>query len=173
VWNMKPERYPTGNRFHESVAAAVVQKEIIRLKDNNAQTKKMYEDALGFRPEFELHDMKNDPYGLINRAEDPAYKEIFNRLLASLKEQLTRNGDPRLHGKGDIWESYPRFMGVRNFGGDHPGYRGVYNEYFVQEGQRIPQYLFESKHYKTFYEKTGISKEEYIEKLRSKTAVIY
>jgi len=106
-------------------------------------------------------------------AEDPGCKETFDRLFTSLKEQLIKNGDPRLHGKGDLWESYPRFMGVRNFGGDHPGHHGVYNEYFVQPGQRIPKYLFDSKFYKTFFEKTGISKEEYIERLESKGAVIY
>ncbi len=173
VWNMKPERYPTGNRFNESEAAAAVQKEIIKLKDNNAQSMKMYEDALGLRSEFELHDMNNDPYGLINLAEDQEYKEIFDSLFGKLKEQLIKNGDPRLHGKGDIWESYPRFMGIRKFGGDHPAYHGVYNEYYVQSGQRIPKYLFDSKHYKAFFEKAGISKEEYIEKLRTKGAVIY
>jgi hypothetical protein len=50
---------------------------------------------------------------------------------------------------------------------------GVYNEYYVQPGQRIPQYLFDSKDYKTFFEKTGITRDEYIEKLRKRGAVLY
>ncbi len=60
VWNMKPDRFPVGDRFHEAEAAADVMKEIMGLKDS-PQTLKMYEDALGIRPEFELHDMKADP----------------------------------------------------------------------------------------------------------------
>ncbi len=173
VWNMKPDRSPTGDRFDEAVAARDVIDEIIRLKDENAQTLKMYKDALGQRPEFELHDMEADPSGLINLAYDPEFKEIFDSLFISLKEQLTENGDPRLHGRGDIWESYPRFMGIRKFGGENPAFRAVYNENYVQSGQRIPQYLFDSKHYKAFFEEAGISKEEYIDKLLSKGAIIY
>ena len=88
-------------------------------------------------------------------ANDPVYREVFDSLLTSLKEQLVKNEDPRLHGQGDIWESYPRFMGIRKFSGDHPAFRGVYNENYVQEGQRIPQYLLDSKHYKAFFEETG------------------
>jgi N-sulfoglucosamine sulfohydrolase len=172
VWNMKPDRFPVGDRFHEAEAAADVMKEIMGLKDS-PQTLKMYEDALGIRPEFELHDMKADPHGLTNLANDPVYREVFDSLLTSLKEQLVKNEDPRLHGQGDIWESYPRFMGIRKFGGDHPASRGVYNENYVQEGQRIPQYLLDSKHYKAFFEETGTSKNEYIEKLLAKGAIIY
>ena len=173
VWNMKPDRSPTGDNFNEAVAAKAVTNEIIRLKDSSAQFSKIYQDALGPRPEFELHNMELDPSGLINLADDPEYKEIFDKLFASLKEQLIDDGDPRLHGKGDIWESYPRFMGIRRFGGDHPAYRGVYNVNYVQEGQRIPQYLFDSKHYKAFFKERGITKSDYIEKLLAKGAVIY
>ncbi|HCC71250.1 MAG TPA: hypothetical protein DEQ09_08890, partial [Bacteroidales bacterium] len=122
---------------------------------------------------FELHDMEKDPYGLFNLAEDPEYREIFNSLLEKLEHQLTENGDPRMHGQEGIWESYPRFMGIRDFNGDHPAYRGVYNEYYVMKGQRIPEYLLDTKDYKAFYEKTGTSKEEYMNKLISKGAVFY
>jgi len=173
VWNMKSGRSPAGDRLHEAEEAAAVMKEIIRLKDNNPQSLKMYENAFGLRPEFEMHNMNADPSGLINLAEDPEYREVFEGLFTSLKEQLIINGDPRLLGKGDIWESYPRFMGIRKFGGDHPAYKGVYNENYVQSGQRIPQYLFESKDYKSFFEETGINRDEYIDKLRAKGAVIY
>jgi len=173
VWNMKPDRTPTGDKFHEAVAAKAVIDEIIRLKDSSDHYSKIYNDALGQRPEFELHDMEVDPSGLVNLADDPEYKEVFDELLSSLKNQLIENGDPRLHGRGDIWESYPRFMGIRKFGGEHPAYRAVYNEHFVQEGQRIPQSLFDSKHYKAFFEETGVSREDYIARLASKGAIIY
>lgn len=172
VWNMKPDRMPAGDSLHES-GAVVITKEMIRLREKDEKSKKLYHDAFGLRPEFELHDMENDPYGLVNLAEEPEYREIFNSLLEKLKHQLIENDDPRMKGKGDIWESYPRFMGIRDFNGNHPAYRGVYNEYYVMKGQRIPEYLLDTEDYKIFYEKTGTSKEEYMNKLIQKGVVFY
>lgn len=173
VWNMKPDRFPAGNKLNEAEAASTVMNEILIYKDKTVQGINFYKEAFGLRSEFELHDINNDPYGLINLAEVPEYKEPLDRLFKALKEQLIENGDPRMNGQGDIWESYPRFMGVRNFGGDHPAYHGVYNEYYIQQGQKIPQYLFDSNEYKTFFEKTGISKDDYIDRLKTKGAVLY
>jgi len=172
VWNMKPERLPAGNRLNES-EATVVRDEILKQKELNPSTAKMYEDAFGLRPEFELYDMDADPYGLENLAEDQACKRIFDTLLIKLKAQLGENGDPRMTGLGDIWESYPRFMGIRNFKGDFPAHRAVYNEHFIQSGQRVPLYLLDSKHYSTYFEEAGITKDAYIERLKSKGAIFY
>jgi hypothetical protein len=151
----------------------VVMSEMLQQKELNQSTGKMYEDAFGLRPEFELYDMNADPYGLENLAENLAYKKIFDTLFKKLKAQLKENGDPRMTGRGDIWESYPRFMGIRNFDGDFPAHRAVYNEHFIQSGQRIPLYLLDSKHYSTYFEEAGITKETYIERLKSKGAIFY
>jgi uncharacterized sulfatase len=172
IWNMKPDRFPAGDRLNENEAAGVL-KEMIRLKDLNPEGKKMYEDAFGFRPEFELYNMSSDPHAMVNLAAKPEYKEIFDGLFKSLENQLQKNGDPRMSGQGDIWESYPRFMRVNNFGCDHPAWQGVYNDYYVQSGQRIPKYLFDSKDYKAFFEKAGISREDYLSRLKEKGAVLY
>ena len=46
-----------------------------------------------------------------------------------LVETLTRQGDPRMHGSGDIWESYPRFGVMRpELGG------------FAEKGKYNPKY---------------------------------
>ena len=169
---MKPDRYPVGNRLDES-EDVLVKAEIIRMKDNNPAYMKIYQDPYGLRPEFELHDMQNDPYGLINLAGEPQYREVYDSLFSVLKKKLLQDGDPRMHELGDIWESYPRFMAVRNFGEAIPVFRGVYNARYVQPGQRIPGYLFDTKEYKDFYTKTGRSREEYIEQLLSKGVEIY
>jgi uncharacterized sulfatase len=172
VWNMKPDRYPAGDRLSENEAVAVLQ-EMIRLKEDNPKGMKMYEDAFGLRPEFELYDMKSDPWALVNLAGEPEYREVFDSLFKSLADQLRKNGDPRMVGQGDIWESYPRFMSIKKFGGDNPAYMGVYNEYYVQPGQRIPQYLLDSKQYKAFYYQTGMTKDEYIGRIKERGAMLY
>jgi len=43
-------------------------------------------------------------------------------------DKLKKQGDPRVTGNGDIFESYPRFGAMRNF----PGFkkRGEYNPAF-------------------------------------------
>lgn len=172
VWNMKPGRFPVGDRLNES-EAFVVKDEILTQKDLNQRTRKMYEDAFGLRPEFELYDMNSDPFALHNLAGIQEYEQVFDSLFRKLKQQLVDNEDPRLVGEGDIWESYPRFMGIRNFNGDHPAHRGVYNDHYIQAGQRIPLYLFDNKDYKTFFEETAWTKDLYMEYLISKGAVLY
>lgn len=53
-------------------------------------------EAYKNRPAFELYDLSKDPQELVNRANDPAYKAIFDRLLASVKIQQRKTGDPWL-----------------------------------------------------------------------------
>jgi uncharacterized sulfatase len=172
VWNMKPDRFPVGDKLDES-EAFVVKNEILSRKDLNEGTRKMYEDAFGLRPEFQLYDMNSDPYGMNNLVGIQEYERVFHRLFRKLKRQLVKNKDPRLIGEGDIWESYPRFMGIRKFGGDHPAYRGVYNDHYIQPGQRIPKYLFDSKDYETFFKETAWTKDLYMEYLISRGAILY
>lgn len=172
VWNMKPDRSPAGDELDENEAIAE-KNEIIERKKRDAEGIDYFKLAFGLRPEFELYDMQNDPYGMVNLAENHKYKLVCDSLFASLKNQLIKNGDPRLVGNGDIWESYPRFMRIKKFAGEHPAWKGVYNDYFLQPGQRIPKYLFDSEDYKLFFEEMKIDKETYIKTLQSKGVVIY
>ncbi|TNF42924.1 MAG: DUF4976 domain-containing protein [Bacteroidetes bacterium] len=45
-------------------------------------------------PEYELYDLKNDPYEWNNLANDPEYAKIFERLKAQLKEWQVKTSDP-------------------------------------------------------------------------------
>lgn len=45
------------------------------------------------RPEFELYDLRVDPYELYNIADDPAYKSVLESLKAELKEWMGQQGD--------------------------------------------------------------------------------
>lgn len=48
------------------------------------------------RPEFELYDLDKDPQELVNLAKDPRYKVMFDTLLATMKQQQRKTGDPWL-----------------------------------------------------------------------------
>ncbi|MCE2833471.1 MAG: hypothetical protein LW694_03745, partial [Chitinophagaceae bacterium] len=51
---------------------------------------------------------------------------IQKRMAARLDSVLKAQGDPRVTGRGDVFETYPRFGGMRPF----PGFReqGKYNQ---------------------------------------------
>jgi hypothetical protein len=51
--------------------------------------------------------MKADPDCVNNLAENPKYAETKERLWQQLREELTAQGDPRILGKGDIFDFYP------------------------------------------------------------------
>lgn len=100
-----------------------------------AQRKKwpeLFRQGFEKRPAEQLFDIHNDPGCTKNLAADPAYDSVRLALSGRLKEMLTRQGDPRMTGNGDIFESYPRFGAMRNW----PGFkkRGAYNPAFQHTG---------------------------------------
>lgn len=45
------------------------------------------------RPQYELYDVRVDPYELHNLADDPKYKEVKDRLTAKLEDWMKQQGD--------------------------------------------------------------------------------
>ncbi|MDF1815946.1 MAG: sulfatase [Verrucomicrobiales bacterium] len=66
-----------------------------------------YEKAFGKRPGEELYDMQADPDCVTNLAGNPQYRETMAALWAQLESSLKAQGDPRVLGKGDIFDFYP------------------------------------------------------------------
>jgi len=127
IWNVKPDRWPAGDPpgFHDIDGGP--SKTVVL---ENEETFPMhYEAAVGKRPEHELYDIRKDPACLNNLAERAGHEETRERLIAELQERLRRTGDPRVLGTGDIFESYPRFSGMRpELGG------------FAERGKYNPEY---------------------------------
>ncbi|MEZ4851957.1 MAG: sulfatase [Bacteroidia bacterium] len=71
--------------------------------------------AVDKRPAEELFDIKADPACLNNLANNPKYTKVKENLSRKLMDYLNQTGDPRVVGKGDIWETYPRFSPLREF----------------------------------------------------------
>ena len=64
--------------------------------------------------------------------------EIFSKIdKKTLINELKKQGDPRVLGTGDVFESYPRFGAMRNF----PGFkeRGKYNPAYLNGHEMINQ----------------------------------
>jgi uncharacterized sulfatase len=137
VRNFKPERWPAGNpptdeilnSKSESRGEGYYDIDESPTKTYMINNKKKYEDlfdaAFAKRPVEELYNILIDPECLHNLADNKDMQEIKNQLSNELEEVLTEQGDPRMLGYGDIFESYPRFMRMRQF----PGFKeqGKYN----------------------------------------------
>jgi hypothetical protein len=58
--------------------------------------------CFGIRPNIEFYDLKSDPDAIKNLSEDPRAGVLRNQLHAELKQQA----DPRMEGKGNIFDKY-------------------------------------------------------------------
>lgn len=133
IWNMKPNLWPAGDDLGEEGfydIDACPAKSLLLEHRNDPQLSKYFEWAVGRRPEFELYDIRADPDCLVNLAAGEEYDSIRKALHATLEASLVAQGDPRVLGFGDVFDSYPRFAGMREaMGGFHE--RGAYNPAFV------------------------------------------
>ncbi|MEM9158118.1 MAG: sulfatase [Verrucomicrobiota bacterium] len=145
VWNLKPDRWPAGNPIPEGMDEAHASGSFSKdfksmglgypdidpspskeyLLENEASHPDLHHLAFDRRPSEQLYDIRNDPWCLNNLARNPQYESIRERLKSELKNQLQAQGDPRMGENGDIFDTYPRFGGMRYY----PGFkkRGEYN----------------------------------------------
>ena len=142
IWNLKPERWLAGapqrikpgtddelfplygideNVVHHSdwaftdIDASPTKSYIIENHENQS-IRPYFDLAVARRPEFELFDVINDPGNLTNLSGNPEYSEIENELKEALMQELERSEDPRVVGPyKDIFDSYPRYMNMREF----------------------------------------------------------
>ena len=142
IWNMKPERWPAGapqrikpgtedelfpmygideNGVHHSdwaftdIDAAPTKSYIIENMEDEA-VRPYFNLAHAKRPEFELFDIKNDPYNLTNLAGNPAYAEAEDKLKDALMQELVKSEDPRVVGPDkEVFDSYIRYSPMREF----------------------------------------------------------
>jgi hypothetical protein len=62
--------------------------------------------GFGKRPAEELYILKDDPYNLHNKIDDPAYAGIRKNLQLRLEKWMQIENDPRLKGGGDEIDRY-------------------------------------------------------------------
>jgi len=64
--------------------------------------------AFGPRPQWELYDVRNDPWELKNLAADPAHAVTLDALKKRMDDYLVRTGDPRTLGTAKF-DQYPHY----------------------------------------------------------------
>ncbi len=142
IWNMKPNRWPSGapqrivkgttnelwpmfgvdknGKFHSEWAFtdidAAPSKSFIVENRNNEKVSYYFHLTVDKRPEFELFDIKKDPFCLNNLFGNSSYSEIEKEMKTVLLKELTRSGDPRIVGPDkEVFDSYIRYSPMREF----------------------------------------------------------
>ncbi|MDX1284973.1 MAG: sulfatase-like hydrolase/transferase, partial [Draconibacterium sp.] len=108
VKNYKPHLWPAGDPEYNymNVDGSPAKTYLTDLSENDPDYT-FYEMAFGLRPAEELFDMEKDPDCVNNLAELPEFKEIKKELAEKMNKVLTAQNDPRILGKGDIFDFYP------------------------------------------------------------------
>jgi len=143
IWNMKPDLWPAGDpqaintespkrelrpmygidekgKHHSDWAFTDVDgspsKSFLIENYKDEKIKYYFDLAYAKRPEFELYDVKKDPYCITSLCGQPEYSAIENEMKDELLEELKRSGDPRVVGPDkEIFESYIRYSPIREF----------------------------------------------------------
>lgn len=144
IKNYAPERWPAGDppsppslipanpdlkpvvEGYEDIDASPTKSHMIQQRNKMPQ---QFERSFGKRNAVQLFDIINDPYCLQDLAANKKMTKLVQSLQGQLEEQLLLQGDPRSTGRGDVFESYPRFGAMKAFEGFSE--RGVYNPKFA------------------------------------------
>jgi len=106
--NYKPSRWPAGdpeygyNNCDNSPAKTY----LTELNESDPDYK-YYLMSFGKRPSDELYDMEADPDCVNNLASDSKYASVIKELKNQMDKTLKSQKDPRVLGKGDIFDYYP------------------------------------------------------------------
>ena len=151
VLNFKPQRWPAGDPAPPEAFLPEANPKIKALIpgyhdvdnspskqfliENKENWPEYFELAYSKRPAEQLYDIKKDPGCVNNIAGINDYASIKSDLHQILMDELTKQGDPRVLGNGDVFESYPRFAHMRNF----PGFKesGLYNPDYLNGHEPI------------------------------------
>ncbi|GAA3615354.1 sulfatase [Flavivirga amylovorans] len=110
VHNIKPERWPVGNPEYGylNCDGSPTKEYLTALKPDDKEYH-FYEMSFAKRVEEELYNMQNDPHCMNNLALSPEYSDVKQKLRTQMEKELIAQGDPRMLGKGNVFDEYPYF----------------------------------------------------------------
>lgn len=106
--NFETDRWPAGNpeTGYLNTDGSPTKTAILERMRVNLRPEYWYQ-SFGKRPAEELYLRSVDPECIHNFAERPEYQSIKENLKAQLFDQLRSEGDPRMFGKGHLFDAYP------------------------------------------------------------------
>ena len=107
VENFEPSRWPGGNPetgYMDCDAGAT--KSFILEAHRRNEADPFWALCFGRRPALEFYDLNADPDFVSNLAARPEHAAALKGLRDQMHAELTRQGDPRMEGKGDVFDKY-------------------------------------------------------------------
>jgi N-sulfoglucosamine sulfohydrolase len=106
VRNYEPNRWPAGNPETGFTNVDSSPTKSLILEQHNSGNDRYYDLSFGKRPAEELFDMRADTACMHNLADEPGHVEIRQKMKSALDQALKMQGDPRIHGKGEVFDHY-------------------------------------------------------------------
>ncbi len=114
--NYHPERWPAGNPETGYMDCDGSPTKSFILNDRRMKGKSVYWDwCFGKFPGEELYRISDNQECLTNLAKKPEYEAVKSKLIRQMTRKLKKDGDPRILGQGDIFDTYPYSENTRNF----------------------------------------------------------
>ena len=121
IRNFKPDRWPAGhplnggepyygNRAYGDIDDCPSKTYMMEHRDAPG-VRRLFDMTFEKRPSEELYDLRKDPDQLNNVADDPAYADEKKKLATTLTAELKATRDPRVLGRGDVFDRYPYYGG--------------------------------------------------------------
>jgi arylsulfatase A-like enzyme len=108
VENFEPSRWPAGNPETGYMDCDAGMTKTVILNRHRADSSDAFWDlCFGLRPATELYQLSTDPDCVRNLADEPTYKVQQSALKDRMYARLREQGDPRLDGRGSVFDEYP------------------------------------------------------------------
>jgi hypothetical protein len=108
VRNYEPTRWPAGNpeTGYLNCDGGATKTEILKARRKNPDDT-FWALCFGKRPVMELYDIEKDPDCVSNLAGSASHAEVRKALERQMVEELKAQGDPRMEGRGEVFEREP------------------------------------------------------------------
>ncbi|MEM0897458.1 MAG: heparan N-sulfatase, partial [Verrucomicrobiota bacterium] len=106
--NFETGRWPSGHPLtgYLNCDGGATKTEILTMR-RDGKDASFWQLCFGLRPAEEMYNVDLDPECLRNLANDPAYEETKAALNKLMLEELRGQNDPRMLGKGAVFDDYP------------------------------------------------------------------
>ncbi|MBT31124.1 MAG: heparan N-sulfatase [Thalassobius sp.] len=107
IHNFETDRWPAGNpeTGYLNIDGSPTKSVLINNR-NNKEYSEYWNLAMGKRIQEELYRLDEDAACMNNLSLNPEYTDIMQQLKNQLFEELKKQGDPRMLGKGEIFDNY-------------------------------------------------------------------
>lgn len=107
IHNYEPSRWPAGNPETGYLNCDGGPTKTACLQTRKTSNTRFWHYNFGFRPAEELYDLRTDRECMNNLALNKKFAVVKRKLKQQLEAELRKQNDPRMFGKGYLFDNYP------------------------------------------------------------------